>query len=156
MTSTYPRPFFFAFAVPFLPPALGGPRRSSILLALLILVPGLLLGAEEPAALPFDTLLLMGGGAISSLAAGGVPPRLSARPSFPGALDVKRAREGGGPEADIGRGAEVGPLGVPVGPTAPDTARRGPVAFGGGGVAVGVGVSSAPAFLLTQRFKSGS
>jgi hypothetical protein len=122
-----------------------------------MLVPGLLLGAEEPAALPFDTLLLMSGGAISSLAAGGVPPRLPPIcPSIFSAVDANMARDGGGPEADIGRGAEVGPLGGPVGPTAPDTARRGPVAFGGGGVAVGVGVSSALAFLLTQRFKSGS
>ena len=34
--------------------------------------------------------------------------------------------------------------------------RGGPAALGGGGVAVGVGATSAPAFLLIQRLASGS
>lgn len=148
MTSTYPRPFFLPRAVPFRPPTVGGPRRSSMLLALLMLVPGRLGGADAPPALPFDTLLVIVGGAISSPGALPVP--------FVSSWGPEKLLDGGGPAADIGRGADVGPPGGPEGPTIPETARRGPVAFGGGGVAVGAGVSSAPAFLLIQRFRSGS
>lgn len=153
MTSTYPRPFFLALAVPFLPPAVGGPRRSSMLLALLMLVPGLLGGADTPPILPLDTLLIIAGGAVSSPDdRGGALP---VRSPFVSGIDPERLLDGGGPAADIGRGADVGP-GGPGGPAIPETARRGPVAFGGGGVAAGAVVSSAPAFLLTQRFRSGS
>jgi len=53
----YPLPFFVFFAPPFL--AMGGPRRSSMLLALLMLVPGRLGG---PVALPFETLRAIDGG----------------------------------------------------------------------------------------------
>ena len=152
MTSTYPRPFFLALAVPFLPPAVGGPRRSSMLLALLMLVPGLLGGADAPPTLPFDTLLLIEGGASSLDDGGGA---LLVCSPFISGDDPERLLETGGPEADIGRGVDVGPGGL-AGPATPETARRGPVAFGGGGVAAGVVVSSAPAFLLTQRFRSES
>ena len=66
MTSTYPLPFFFPFAVPFLPPVDGGPSKSSMLLALLMPVLGLLGGAvggpEPPILLPLLTLRLMPGG----------------------------------------------------------------------------------------------
>jgi hypothetical protein len=123
-----------------------------MLLALLILVPGLLGGADAPPALPFDTLPLIDGGVDSSPDAGGTVPARS--PIIPFA-NADRLFDGGGPAADIGRGAEVGP-GGPAGLAAADTARRGPVAFGGGGVAAAAGVSSAPAFLLIQRFSSGS
>jgi hypothetical protein len=122
-----------------------------MLLALLMLVPGLLGGADAPPALPFDTLLLIVGGAVSSDGGGALPVRAP----LVSRIEPERLLDAGGPAADIGRGAEVGP-GGPVGPGAPETARRGPVAFGGGGVAVGAGVSSAPAFLLIQRFNSGS
>lgn len=122
-----------------------------MLLALLMLVPGRLGGPDGPVALPLDTLLLIEGGAESSEGGGALPVR---SPLTPG-RDPERLLDGGGPAADIGRGADVGP-GGPVGLGAPDTARRGPVAFGGGGVALATGVSSAPAFLLIQRLSSGS
>lgn len=150
MTSTYPRPFFLPLVVPFRPPAVGGPRRSSILLALLMLVPGRLGGPDGPPTLPFDTLLLIVGGTESSDAGGALPVR-SLFASGPG---PDRLLDGGGPAADIGRGAEVGPCGPDRG--ALETVRRGPVALGGGGVAAATGVSSAPAFLLTHRLRSGS
>jgi hypothetical protein len=153
MTSTYPRPFFLALAVPFLPPAVGGPKRSSMLLALLMLVPGLLGGADTPPTLPFDTLLLIAGGAVNSPDDGG--GALPVRSPFVSGIDPEKLLEGGGPADDVGRGADVGP-GGPVGPANPETARRGAVAFGGGGVATGAVVSSVPAFLFTQRFRSGS
>jgi hypothetical protein len=121
-----------------------------MLLALLMLVPGRLGGPDGPPRLPFDTVLLIVGGKARSDAGGALPVR-SLFASKPG---PERLLDGGGPAADIGRGAEVGPGGPDGG--APETARRGPVAFGGGGVAAATGVSSAPAFLLTHRFRSGS
>jgi hypothetical protein len=59
----YPLPFFAFLAPAFR--ATGGPNRSSMLLALLILVPGRLGGPVPgcPLALPFDTVRVIGGGA---------------------------------------------------------------------------------------------
>lgn len=110
-----------------------------------MLVPGLLGGPDGVPAPPFDKLLLIGGGA--PLPGGGFPFPPIASP-FPWRMGESEPLDGG-PTADPGCGVEVGP-------GAPDAVLRGPVAFGGGGVADGVGVLSAPAFLLTQRFNSGS
>jgi hypothetical protein len=118
-------------------------------------VPGLLGGADAAPALPFETLLVIEGGAAKSLDEGGNFPFPFIDSPFTSALGEEKLLEGGGPAADAGRGADVGP-GGPTGLGTPETARRGPAAFGGGGVAVGLGVSSAPAFLLIQRFSSGS
>jgi hypothetical protein len=118
-------------------------------------VPGLLGGADAAPALPFETLLVIEGGAAKSLGERGIFPFPFIDSPFTLALEEEKLL-GGGPAADAGRGADVG-AGGPTGLGTPETARRGPgVAFGGGGVATGVGVSSAPAFLLTQRFNSGS
>lgn len=150
MTSMYPLPFFFFAAA--LTDALaflgtGGPSRSSILLALLIediAVPGLLLGAVPgaPWMLPLLAWRIMPGGAK--------PPCCSGGCSFAGngVLVSDTARCCGGPADGIGgRGCNAGPA---------DAVRGGPVARGGGGAAVLASVCSAPAFLLTQRFSSGS
>jgi hypothetical protein len=139
----YPRPFFGFFIVPFL--AVGAPRRSSMELALLALVPGL-----EPGALPLLTLRPIGGAIPkpppSREGAVAAPFALVSwvAPSEPEEVGVSRC-EGGPPR----RGEEVGPVGGPL------TARGGP-ARGGGGVAVGPGGVSPPPFLLTQRLRSGS
>ena len=67
MTSIYPLPFFFGLAVPFAPALfiMAGPNKSSIELALLMPVPGLLggaLGGLDPT-LPLETVRAMIGGA---------------------------------------------------------------------------------------------
>lgn len=152
MTSTYPRPFLAFLAPAFLPPALGGPRRSSIELALLMLVPGRLGGPGGGPAFPLVALLLIAGGAPNppSRSDGGALPLTSSEaPSISEDIDEARG-EGPDPERD----AEVKLSPEP--PGGPLTLRGGPVALGGGGVAEGVGVFSAPAFLLTHRFKTGS
>jgi hypothetical protein len=104
-------------------------------------VPGLLGGAvggpEPPILLPLLTLLLMPGGA---------------RPES--LID----EDGGAPASDTARCVGGGILGVDVGPGAggPLAVRGGP-ALGGGGVEADLAsVFSAPAFLLIQRFSSGS
>lgn len=68
ITSIYPLPFFF-FVVPFRDPPVAGPSKSSILLALLMLVLGRLGGAlgGPPAADPLLTLLTIAGGAKFSV-----------------------------------------------------------------------------------------
>ena len=153
ITSTYPRPFFPFFAPAFLPPALGGPRRSSIELALLMLVPGRLGGPAGGSVLPLLALLLMAAVAPSP------PPRRSgsALPltsgEAPSVSDEFNTLRCGWPE--LRRGVDV-KLSLACPPGGPLTLRGGPVALGGGGVAEDVGVFSAPAFLFTHLFKSGS
>lgn len=117
-----------------------------MLLALLILVPGRLGGPDPGPTLPFDTERLIAGGAARPLIAGGAEAGGALDPEKGASEIAEDTRE------DIPmRGAEVGPGGC-----APLTDRGGPAALGGGGVAVGVGVLSAPPFLLIQRFNSGS
>jgi len=137
----------------FTPAFLGAaaPSKSSIELALLILVPGLLGGPDALIALPFDACLLMAmpeaenaipGGAKD----GGPEPIASPVPSD----KPETFLEGG---AILG--AEVGPgVLLDVGGLLAD--RGGPGARGGGGVAVEAGVLSPLPFLLTQRFCSWS
>jgi hypothetical protein len=131
-----------------LAPPVAGPRRSSILLALLIPVPGRLGGALGG---PF-TLTLLTERAIAEGPGGasvGISPpegaSSSPRVSGLGPFTVSdEDRIGGGP-----RSAEGDPAtGVPL-------AVRGGPAFGGGGVAEGVGAVSPP-FLLIHRLRSGS
>lgn len=132
MTSTYlPPPFF----LPPLGPLRGvaAPIKSSILLALLMLVAGRLGGAEGgPPRLAAEADRAIGGIADppGGASMGGVP-----EPS--GGAGVDPVRAGGADDAGPGGGG----LGVPR---------------GGGGVAVFGALSSAPAALLTQRFCSGS
>lgn len=149
MTSMY-RPLFLDF---FAPPLRGpgGPRRSSILLALLMPVVGRL-GGPPPVALVPDADRDMG------CASGG-----SLRLSVEGAA-LSSGVPGGGmdlggpvtlpPDTDLGAIMEGGG-GVPEGGGGVAVADRGP-ALGGGGVADLASTFSAPGFLLTQRFKSGS
>jgi hypothetical protein len=151
MTSTYPRPFLPFFpAAPFLPPAVGGPSKSSIELALLILVPGRLGGTVAALPLPVLTFSAEGVPKPPSVGGGGTLPFALLSDGVPSISDeVDAARCGG---ANPGRGEGVGPeSGAPL------TFRSGPApALGGGGVAEGDGVFSAPAFLLTHLFNSGS
>jgi hypothetical protein len=114
-----------------------------------MLVPGLLGGPVGGPALPLLALLLIAGGAPNPppRRGGGALPLISGE--VPSISDDLEAARWGGP--DPGRGAEV-----KFAPGGPLTARGGPVALGGGGVAEGVGVFSAPAFLLTHLFNSGS
>lgn len=138
--STYRPPFFAFFA-----PGFRGPAaliKSSMLLALLILVAGRLGGAlGGPPTLLFDTERIMLGGRGP-----GGTPRLS--------LDAACASAGpGGPPG----GALARPMGgviVRGGGGVPVLDLEAP--FGGGGVAVFACVASAPPFLFTQRFRSGS
>jgi hypothetical protein len=108
-----------------------------MLLALLIPVPGLL-GGPVPM-LPLDTLRLI---ALEAAGPGG------AEAGGAGASKEAEGTRGG----VFRRGADVGPASGP----GPLTVRGGAADRGGGGVAVGVGVFSAPAFLLTQRLRLGS
>jgi len=113
---------------------------------LLMLVPGRLGGPVGGPALPLLALLLIaraGGAPNPPPPIGGdiFSPMSCDAPSISDDLDAVRC---GGP--DERRGAEV-----KFAPGGPLTARGGP-ALGGGGVADGVGVFSAPAFLLIQRF----
>lgn len=113
-----------------------------MLLALLMLVVGLLGGAlGGPPMLVFETERAMGGAMprlsrLTGLVRSGIDREA---PMGGGTLD--RPPMGGG-------GVEVGIGGVPV------EARDMPL--GGGGVAVLASETSAPDFLLTHRFKSGS
>lgn len=117
-----------------------------------MLVPGLLGGARGGPlpALPSDILLLIVGGADSPLPpCGGILP-LSPSPCAVGISAIAEVVRCGGP--DGGLGAEVAAGGALL----PLIVLGGPAALGGGGVADGVGVFSAPAFLLIQRLRSGS
>jgi hypothetical protein len=113
-----------------------------------MLVPGRLGGPviAPLSALPFDWLRLIAGGAESPPAAGGADA---------GSLSSLGIGTSEGLEDALWavpiRGADVGP-GGPV----PLIDLGGPVALGGGGVALGVGVFSAPPFLLIHLFNSGS
>ena len=143
MTSTYRPPFFFFALGPFL--GWAAPSKSSILLALLILVPGRDGGPEASG----------GRARVVGLA----PPSLS--DGTPGVLAREGIPIGGGIDELLG-GIEVGGRkpagGGPIGGVPPDAllaAADGPPR-GGGGVAAGFTVSTAPAFLLIHFLSSGS
>lgn len=147
ITSIYLPPLPFFFAPPFL--AAAGPIRSSILLALLMLVGGLLGGPEPKVGTPATS---PGGPARSA----GVPALLGGPdtngPPF-GAIEALAALGAGAPMAPIprllgGPDAARNPLGGGV------PRPSGP--FGGGGVGAAVASCSAPAFLLTHFLRSGS
>jgi len=143
ITSTY-RPLFLAFLGPFaLGPTLS---KSSILLAVLRLFGG------WPAELVFDTDRIMTGGAGVNLPSEPSEGVAGGRPSVDGD-DVREPL--GGPAGPPG-GALARPMpGADVGGGVEAAERGGPL--GGGGVApVFAAVSSAPPFLLIQRFWSGS
>ena len=141
MTSTYLPPLFLLFAVPPLRGP-GAPSKSSILLALLILVAGRLGGAEP-----------------------GGPP---SPPSGGGAEADGKPVCGAAGEAAMDGGPEGGPLaGVMTREGGPDMGgpacgaaalltllEGGPL--GGGGVAAVGAAASAPPFLLTHFLRSGS
>ena len=143
MTSTYRPPFFFFAAAPFL--GCAAPNKSSMLLALLMLVPGRDGGPEASG----------GRASVGGLAA----PSLS--DGTPGVLARDGMPIGGGIDELLG-GIEVGgrrPVeGGPIGGVPPDAllAAAGGPPRGGGGVAAGLAVSVAPAFLLTHFLSSGS
>lgn len=126
ITSTY-RPLLRPFLVPALRGPGAAPSRSSILLASLMLVAGRLGGPL--AALAVDEVRAMAGGIIGGALPGG-----------------GGAEEGGGVAMPIpdegGAGVDVAECGLDRG-------------GGGGGVDLAVW-SSGPAFLLIQRFSSGS
>lgn len=141
MTSTY-RPPFRGF---FLSLALRGATlsKSSMLLALLMLVVGRLGGALALLVLETDRAI-----------AGGARPRLSVDACLDSSGVPARTlggMRGGGALLLVTKGGG----GVPVGGGGVPETERGP-ALGGGGVAVLAGVFSAPGFLLTHRFSSGS
>jgi hypothetical protein len=151
ITSTYPLPFFFPFAPPaFLPPALGGPSKSSILLALLMLVPGRL-GGPLPATPLLELLDIFGGIKLDTGGVGFASPSKNAAGGgcMPLSLTALCPIPGGGPLIVFGA------LVCPPLPGGPELVLGGP-ALGGGGVADLASVCSAPAFLLTHRFRSGS
>lgn len=142
MTSTY-RALFRAF---FCPGLLGAAvlKRSSMLLALLMLVAGLLGGPLGGPTLWLETDRTMGGGTPRpsgpadwggvTIVAGGPGGGADARPTPP-------MEGGGGVDGIWGAGDELEDRGGPL---------------GGGGVAFLASVFSAPAFLLIHRFSSGS
>ena len=110
-----------------------------------MLVPGRLGGPVGGPTLPLLALLTIAGGAPNppAVVGGGALPS-----EVPSISDDPEAARCGDPEG--GRGADV-----KFAPGGPLTDRGGP-ALGGGGVAEGAGVCSAPAFLLIHRFCSGS
>lgn len=152
ITSIYPRPFFFfPPAAAFLAPGIAGPSRSSIELALLMLVPGLDGG---PLGGPFPPLCAL---KLLSIAGGAV------RPGPPGGADALGGAASpapkAGPSSDPEPIREGGPAGLGAlvgGPPVALAVLGGPAILGGGGVPVDFGVASAPAFLSTQRFKLAS
>lgn len=129
-----------------------------MLLALLMLVPGLLGGAlggpppGAPVALVLEAERDMGGASGGGVLPLAPPPRLSCEAALysswtgpGGGTD----RGGGPPETDrLGGGVPVGGGGVPE-------TERGP-ALGGGGAGFLASVFSAPDFLLTHLLRSGS
>lgn len=136
ITSTY-RPFFLPLAPP-LVLGIAGPSKSSISLALLILVAGLLGGFREPGVGgPLPGGLLRGCGIDVLLLIGG-PEKPIAEDGGAGGM-LGELIDGGVPFAER-------PLVDGLG-----------VSLGGGGVADGVtAVSFAPAALLTHLLSSGS
>ena len=126
------------------PPLRGpaAPSKSSMLLALLMLVVGLLggaLGGPEPR-LGFDTEWFRVGGVVR-LSVEACGARLDAGRGGPEGGGTLDRPPGGGGVTSVG-------IGVPL-------TDRG-IALGGGGVAFLASVFSAPDFLLIQRFSSGS
>jgi hypothetical protein len=142
ITSTYLPPLFLALTVPpFLGP--GAPSKSSMLLALLILVAGRLGGAEAggPPVIPPS-----GGGAEADgkPVCGVAGDAVSEGGPEGGPLAGVKVRDGG---PDIG-----GPAGGAAAPLA--LLLGGPL--GGGGVAADGVAASAPPFLLIHFLRSGS
>ena len=143
MTSTYLPPFFFFALGPLR--ACGAPSKSSMLLAVLIPVPGLEGGPDANGG------LASAGGLAGPSLSDGTPGVLARDPGPPigGGIDELRG------------GIEVGgrrPVGGPAGWFGPPDALRavagGPL--GGGGVAAGFDASDGPAFLLIHFLSSGS
>jgi len=146
------------------PPAFrgaGAPSKSSILLALLIAVAGRLIGGAKPAPGTMGgvpELAVLWGPPISAGLAllAGVP-----RPDG-GPLEAERGgatilgietlldMRGGAPA--LGMTVAVGGRGAPV----ELILRLGPVALGGGGVALALAVALPGSFLFTHFFRSGS
>ena len=148
ITSTYRPPFFFFAAAPFR--GCAAPSRSSILLALLILVLGRDGGPEANGGLPS-----IGGFAGAPSASEPIPGVLE-RDGMPmgGGIDELLGMEVGGLRpAPAGGGPLIGGPAVPLEAALP--AAGGPPR-GGGGVAEGFAVSVAPAFLFTHFLSSGS
>jgi hypothetical protein len=126
-----------------------------MLLALLMLVVGRLggaLGGPPPVMLAPDADRDMGGarggsprlsveGAALSSGVPGGGTDLGGPVMLPPDTDLEASRDGGGGVPDIGGGVAVAARGPPL---------------GGGGVAFLASTFSAPGFLLTQRFRSGS
>jgi len=83
----YPLPFFALFTVPFLLPVLGGPNKSSMELALLIPVPGLLGGADGG---PFDCDLVIRSGGGASPPASPISPSARASGLLPRSEDEEK------------------------------------------------------------------
>lgn len=150
--SIYPRPFL-AF-LPFLVPP-GAASKSSMLLAVLKPVPGRLGGAlGGPLPPPLENVLMRTGGA-ARFEDDGTDVDTGADSSdcvYLWARSFVEAAGRGANERPGGGGVPDGLLPMP--PGGPLNVRRGPL--GGGGVADGAGVASAPPFLSTQRFRSGS
>jgi hypothetical protein len=134
MTSTY-LPFRPFFAAPARLLAVGAPSRSSISLALLILVGGLLGGRDNAAP-------AVGGaptpGVLALLAIGGS----NAPPAADGG-----GTGGGGPRLVALGGAVEKPADAGAGLA---------LALGGGGVAAGAALTAEPSALLTHRFRFSS
>lgn len=168
ITSTYLAPLFAFFAPAFLgPPAPAAPNKSSILLELLKLVPGLLPTGGPPTDIPLAVLVF---DTDRSIATG---PGGAGTPSPPAGKLVSDDDASGGGGADSGprlaaRGGPVGgalarpgsgpgppPIGGP-GLAETDRGAPPPAAARGGGGAGFLAASSGPAFLLTHRLSSGS
>ena len=149
ITSTYRPPFFFFAAAPFR--GCAAPSKSSMLLALLMLVLGRDGGPEASGGRP---------------SIGGFAGAPSASDPRPGVLERDEMPIGGGMEellgVDVGglRPAPPGgggpPMGGPAVPLEAALAAAGGPPRGGGGVAEGLAVSVAPAFLFTHFLSSGS
>ena len=119
-----------------------------------MLVPGLVGGPDPLTALPFDACLLIArpGGAERAIPGGAE----DGGPEIGGPLLVPSDNPDTDLEGGEILGADVGPDCPPIGVGGLLAERGGPVARGGGGVAVATGVASPPPFLLTQRFCSWS
>ncbi len=131
---------------------MAGPRRSSRLLALLMLVGGRDGGPlAGGTALPFEALLLMGGG-IERLPFSGVGPLTFSA----GLLFIESGVSWrGGVLALLGGALNLG-ADVGAEPGGPLADLGGPARGGGGVPEDGVASPSFPPFLFTHLFKSGS
>jgi len=142
ITSTY-----LALFLGFLAPGLRGPAapsKSSMLLAVLKLVAGRLGGALAVLWLDAERIIIGGAARLFSDAEGG-------RPADVGGVMGDRGGPGGGALARPVMSPPIGGGGAGL-----DDAERGAPPLGGGGVAFFAALSSGLAFLLTQRFSSGS